>query len=389
MKALISKTKNGIYRRGKSWYLLVKIDGKQIRRSFGSNRDAAVAALNAIYSQRAAAKVTSDWSGLDALFKPKQTMLFVEAAEQYLLERTDLKPNSLRSYKDILKNYLLPHFGKTKIADITEASIARFQASLTETLSAVRVNHVVGFLRYVLKVCVRRKLISENPSTNVKTVKESPPTIDPFDDVELNKILLSAAPTYRALFTTQAWTGMRPNELFGLKWDDVRFDEGVILVKRGRVRGHEGNPKTNQSTRTVPMLSIVKETLRNHRAASVEHLSGHVFLSKQGQPINKHLDREWKAACKRAGIRHRESYQLRHTYASLCLQQGCTPGWVADALGHANMQTTFRYYARFIKSAASENVRLMEKFLESNGHGDQMGDQPSSEVKKKMPQKLT
>ncbi len=176
----VTKVKNGIYKRGNSWYILVKIDGRQKRKSFGNNRDKAVAALNAIHSQRATAKVTNDWSGLSDIFTPKVSVTFSEAAANYLAERNELKPNSLRSYREILKNYLLPEFGELYLSEISESAIARFQSKLIEKLSPVRVNHIVGLLRYVLKVCTRRKLISDNPAENVKTAKEQRPDVDPF-----------------------------------------------------------------------------------------------------------------------------------------------------------------------------------------------------------------
>jgi len=53
------------------------------------------------------------------------------------------------------------------------------------------------------------------------------------------------------------------------------------------------------------------------------------------------------------------SYQLRHTFASLCLQSGVAPGWLANVLGHSTLQTTFKHYARFIKDTSRENEARM------------------------------
>lgn len=60
-----------------------------------------------------------------------------------------------------------------------------------------------------------------------------------------------------------------------------------------------------------------------------------VFTTKSGQPIEKHLDHFWRSALRKAGLRHRPSYQLRHTFGSLCLESGVTPGWLANVLGHS------------------------------------------------------
>src|SRR5262249_31557483 len=62
-------------------------------------------------------------------------------------------------------------------------------------------------------------------------------------------------------------------------------------------------------------------------------------------PIEKGLDQVWAKALKKAGLRHRPSYQLRHTFASLCIQQGIAPGWVAQTLGHTSLEMTFCPFA--------------------------------------------
>ena len=94
-------------------------------------------------------------------------------------------------------------------------------------------------------------------------------------------------------------------------------------------------------------------------------MEGYVFLTKTGQPYSKHVDREWRTALRRAGVRHRPAYQLRHTFASLCLANGLQPTWVAMMLGHSTPQITFKHYARFIDDASNANEKLLEEFLEA------------------------
>ncbi|PZM77760.1 MAG: hypothetical protein DKT66_26130 [Candidatus Melainabacteria bacterium] len=90
--------------------------------------------------------------------------------------------------------------------------------------------------------------------------------------------------------------------------------------------------------------------------------------TKSGQPIDKHLDHVWRSALRKAGLRHRPSYQLRHTFASLCLENGVTPGWLANVLGHSTLQTTFKHYARFIKDTSRENEARLEHLLNPKSH---------------------
>lgn len=111
------------------------------------------------------------------------------------------------------------------------------------------------------------------------------------------------------------------------------------------------------------MLSIVRDALEHTKQDVTASLDGYVFTTKWGQPIDKHLDHVWRTALKKAGLRHRPSYQLRHTFASLCLESGVTPGWLANVLGHSTSQTTFKHYARYIKDSSKENETRLEQAL--------------------------
>ncbi len=139
----------------------------------------------------------------------------------------------------MLKNYLLPAFGKMEVCDITEEDVARFQADVSKNVSAVRTNNIMGLLRYIMKVCLRRKLITENPTVGIRQLTEKQPEIDPLSKEELDLALSKIVPHYRPLFTCLAWTGARPNELFALRWKDVDFRRGEIRINKGRVRGAE------------------------------------------------------------------------------------------------------------------------------------------------------
>lgn len=125
------------------------------------------------------------------------------------------------------------------------------------------------------------------------------------------------------------------------------------------------------------MLSVVKETLLALKQAPTVHLDGYVFLTKKGQPDDKHVDREWRTALKKAKVRHRPSYQLRHTFASICLQNGIQPTWVAKMLGHSTPQFTFKHYARFIDDATAFNENRLENYI---GSKRVVNTEPSSDA---------
>jgi len=353
------KLKNGVYRRGSSYYIQVKVNGTRHRKSFGPDRKKAELVLAEIKKQRAFARVTDDWSGVDKVFKKSVSKTFAEAAADYLAERQHYKPSTLSKYDEVLRNHLLPEFGPLQVSRINEESIAKLQSRLAAKLAARTTNSIMQLLRSILRVCRRRKVIAENPAEYVDRIKEQRTEVNPLSREELDRVLAAIDSHYQPLFICLAWTGARPNELQALRWSDVDFTRSEIHINKGRVRGKEGLPKTPSSNRYIPMLPPVQSALKQLEDLEVKNVNGYVFLSKKWQPINKHLDRIWRRALKSTGLRHRPSYQLRHTFASICLQEGVHPGWVSKVLGHSDQQTVFRHYARFINDAFKENERKL------------------------------
>jgi integrase len=360
-----SAVKDGLYKRGESWYIRCMVDGKLYRKSIGPDKKKAEAVLAEIRKQRAVRRITGEMTGVETLFKRRVRVTFAEAAASYMAERPHLKSSTKRGYNEIFKNYLTPEFGDLLVDKITEEHIARFMASISQKVTATRVNNILGPLRCVLKACLRRKLITDNPSLNVAPLREEAPTIDPLTPDELDLVFAALKPYQRPLFVTLAWTGARPDELFALKWQDINFERNELYIRKGRVRGCESTTKTRAGNRTIHMFSTVRAVLLDLKKSPTQHLEGYVFLNKHSQPYDKHVDREWRTALQRAGVRHRPGYQLRHTFASMCLANGLQPTWVAKMLGHSSPQITFKHYARYIDDASNINEKRMEEFLGS------------------------
>ncbi len=374
--------KNGLYKRGRSWYVHVKVNGTNVRKSFGSDKRAAELALAEVRKQRAVARASDDWSGLEKLLQPKEQKTFREAAQSYLAEK-EFKPSTQDSYNSILKRYLLPEFGPMQISSIREEGIAKFQKRIRGHLSASRTNTVMQLFRSVMGVCHRRKIILDNPAQNVQRVREAQVNIDPLSRDELDAALSAIDVHYQPLFICLAWTGCRPNELLALRHGDIDWKRKQIHIFKGRVRGQEGLPKTSSAERHIVMLPPVEEAIKRAAGSKLSNLNGYIFTSKSGQPINKHLDRIWARALQKAKLRHRPSYQLRHTFASFCLEQGASPGWIAKMLGHSTMQTTFKHYLRFIKDSSAENERLLSSMFDdsdSKHQGTQKGTQETTSI---------
>lgn len=344
----------GVYKRGKIYYVRALVDGVEIRKAVGPDKALAAQAQKSIEKEIAIAKAAGKhWTGIDKIVADRDQMTFSEAAQNYLEQLANPKPSTVASYEHRLKRHLLPFFGDMPLADIKPMHIRKFQAGLSKSVSAVHTNSIVQLLRSITKQAVQDEVLDKDPCVAVKRLEEQSQDIDPFDSEELELLLSKIEPHHRPFFTVQAYTGARPNELMALRFSDVDWKKAEIRISKGRVRGKEGTPKTASSKRIIPLCEPALNALLEVKSRSVGALGDYVFVDKKGQPVGKHLYRVWKAALSAAGIRHRPSYQLRHTFISQLLLKNIPVQYVAKLAGHSGIETTVRCYARWIDSETS------------------------------------
>lgn len=339
----------GIYKRGETWTVRLWIDGQKVEKAVGTERSLALAMQKELEAEVALANAAGGSAAAYKVMKSRDTKTLAEAFADYMrLRKVTIKPSTKRTYEENFRAHLQSAFGNVKVSKITKYQIADFQNELAASRSATRTNNVMNLLRSILKHCVEEDLIPVNPAAQVKRLREEAPDIDPLTLDELESVLLAIPEYYRQIFAVLAFTGMRPNELKALRWSDIDYRRNEIKITKGRVKGVESSAKTRSSKRIIPMHPRVVAALNTQKSIGVPNINGYVFTSKRGEPIKQHLDVLWTKAVRRSGMRHRPCYQLRHTWASMALEAGESPGWVAKMMGHSDLESLFRHYARFI-----------------------------------------
>lgn len=353
------------------YYIRVKYYGREFEKVIGIDKKAAQLALAQVKLEIQASKLNGQgWVGFDKFKKAERPRTFADAVQSFMEERSNYKSSSIISYNSILKHYLLPAFGLDALKDISDSKVRRFQIELQKTvlkngeaISESRVNTVMQLLRSILEEEKRTGILIRNPSDSVRRLQEPKSKIDPLSDDELRLALSNIDSHYQPFYITQAFTGARPNELQALRWSDIDWTKKQISITKGRVRGKEGLPKTAAGDRLVPMVPPVEEALKKLHQSKVCSLTDYVFLSKKGKPIDKHMDVIWSRALKKAGMRHRASYQLRHTFVTRCIMQQMPVPYIAKIIGHSTVDTIYRHYAGWIDAATSKyEQKLMESF---------------------------
>jgi integrase len=356
----------GIYKDKKSGQYGIRVNyfGKDRRKIIGYNREAAELALAETMKEIKEAKLSGQgWDGFQKLQKARKPKIFSEAWQDFMDERENKKASTIESYESIYRAHLESEFGKDPIVNITESQIRKFQVRLDKKLTASRVNTIMQPLRSVLAQDFRAGDIPRDPSLAVKRLEEERTEISPLSEVELELVFNKIDPHYKQLFVCLAYTGARPNELLALRWSDIDWTTKQIKITKGRVRGHEDKPKTKSSKRDVPMLEQTEKALLELKDRKLKSTVGYIFTDKNGQPITKHLDRIWARGLSKAGLDHRPSYQLRHTFATQCILKGLPLPFIAKLLGHTTIDTLVRHYAGWIEGSTTEyENQLREKF---------------------------
>lgn len=278
-------------------------------------------------------------------------------------QKKHLKSSTYDDYRKIVENTLTPEFGRKALTEIRRADVRDWCDR--QTSGNKRLGNVQSVLRAALSAAMDDDLIETNPLYGWKYErKEAPkPTddIDPFDADEQIAILNACRdPQHRFLIQFAFWTGLRTSELVALQWGDIDWRRGIVRISRAKTQAADEaeTPKTRRGTRDVKLLSPALAALESQKVHSF--LAGkEVFLNPlYGQPWEGDQairNSAWTPAIRRSGVRYRNPYQTRHTYASMMLTAGESPIWLAQQMGHSDTAMIFRNYGRWIEAKDADS----------------------------------
>ena len=160
---------------------------------------------------------------------------------------------------------------------------------------------------------------------------------------------------------------MRIGEALALRPEDLDFRARAIWVRRGVYQGVVSTPKTGKGRR-VDMSEQLARVLQGWRTLQAAEAvvagrpqSAWLFPGPAGAMASYRAVRgRWRTLQRRAGVRYRTLHQLRHTFASLLLQQGEALVYVRDQLGHASIRLTVDTYGHLVPGANRQAVNRLD-----------------------------
>lgn len=231
-------------------------------------------------------------------------------------------------------------------------------------------NNYLIVLRGIFKLAGRDMKL-DNPMEGIENSKHQPAAPDPLSVHEMRKILevmnRDMPPMVACYYEFAFLTGMRPEELIALRWDDVDLANRCIRVHRARTAG-EYKPLKTYNARDVDLVQGALKVLDRMRALTMGCSDGYIFHNpvthKPWHDERSQRDHYWKPAMIRAKVRMRRSYQTRHTYAAIALMAGANPAYIARQMGHKSAKMLFSVYAKWIDGAdrGREASKLEEAF---------------------------
>lgn len=263
--------------------------------------------------------------------------------------------------------YVQQYFQEMRIKDVTSQDIYEYvkylkQSDLTITSTRLYCKIVNMSLSYALKY----HYIYYNPASDVSMPGRSRAEVRPFLESEIP--LLLAIPGLKWVkdgIVIAYRTGMRPGEVYGLKWTDINFDRRFISVQRAISRANSKSIlKPTKTAAGVRRVDIDSKLIAHLRAMQEETNGDFVFAgtqrSRYAYRVPWNVSRLLKEMCKSAGIPPRNFYSLRHTHATILLAHGVHPKIVQERLGHSSINITMEVYSHVAPTMQRDAVKVME-----------------------------
>lgn len=378
IKEVIKKNGTKVYR--SNVYLGVdSITGKKVKTTITGRTKKEVKAK----AQQAQSNFKANGS---TVFKRVKVTTYKELAALWLENyQMTVKPQTLVSTRQFLKNHILPVFGDMQLDKIHIAHIQSWVNKLA--FKIVNYGVAASINKRILQYGVSMQLIPFNPAREVilpRPQKAGANRIKFIDKEDLKTFLdymERLAPTAynyyydSVLYKLLLATGCRYGEAVALEWSDIDFNSATISITKtyNRIVKQVGTPKSKAGIRTISIdnktILMLKQYRNRQRQAFMEIGSpapALVFSTTISQyPNSDARTKSLRYRCKEAGIPQFTFHAFRHTHASLLLNAGISYKELQHRLGHATLAMTMDTYSHLSKDKEKEAVLYYEKALQN------------------------
>ncbi len=277
-----------------------------------------------------------------------------------------LKQSTLLTKKAVLQTHILPFFGSKPINEIKASDVRRWQAKLMSSpnnYSQTYLKKINTELNSIINYAKRFYDLNTNPCGKAGTIgKAKAEEMDywTYDEYIAFREGVKDKPLSYICIEVLYWTGMREGELLALSPADIDLDNKTISINRTyqRIEGKDifTSPKTRKSKRKIPIPDFLCQELS-------DYIQSRYMLDADERlfPVTKsYLSHEMIRGCKNTGVKKIRIHDIRHSHASLLINQGCDALMLADRLGHEKVSTTLNTYSHLFPHKQQELVHSLE-----------------------------
>lgn len=296
----------------------------------------------------------------EANFKAKKAgcleMTMKDFVEMYMEERFPRLKEVTRETKTyIIRDKILPYFGKMKLIDITSTEIIRWQNEMINYRNANGKPYSKSYLKElhtqitaIFNYAVRYYKLPSNPASiagNFGSDKEIEMDFWTTEEYLRFSEQMMDEPPYYYCFQVLYWLGVREGEALALTKEDFDLEKKTVTINKTYQVLHKGNavttpPKTHKSNRTITIPDFLCEELKDYfEMLPPDSNETRIFYMLSKSSLTRHM----KKGSEAAGIKRIRVHDLRHSHVSLLINLGYSAVAIADRMGHESVHVTFRY----------------------------------------------
>lgn len=320
----------------------------------------------------------------------KMKISLAQVMEEWLANRKDsVKESTFAHYTSLVRKHILPELGEICLSALTSEKIDAF---LKKKLCSGRLDgrgglspKTVADIRSILLLGLEYAYRQHYPCSvhtqlfYPKTRQPSVKVMTRTEQAKLEKVLFEHPEPLELGILVALYGGLRIGEVCALQWGDINFDSGTIQISKTMLRIQDVSPdspkktkilidcpKTEKSSRLVPIPSFLMSILKEHQREQDSYL---LTGAKTYLEPRICLDR-YKRVLKRAELGDFTFHTLRHTFATRCVESGFDSKSLSEILGHANVNTTLQRYVHPSMELKKEQMERLEKIsIRGQNHG--------------------